>query len=98
MTLKNFKEAFKVGAKLRAESHWIQRNSGVVRTVTKQQGNGYFFIQDGFFKADGVTPERFWSPYPSKSELTFNEDGSFTVRPTDGVERGVFWTLRFIED
>lgn len=96
MTLKEFKEQFKVGAKLRAEAHWLERHVGTERTVVKQQCNGYFFTQDGSLKSDDVTPERFWSPFPSKAELTFHDDGSFTVRPSDGVDRGTFWTLRFI--
>ncbi len=94
-TLKDFKARFRVGVKLRCDDHWLPRHIGVVRTIVKSQGNGYFFTQTGSFKGDGVTPERYWSPFPKKPELTFNDNGTFTVRPEDGVVRGVFWTLRF---
>jgi hypothetical protein len=56
-----------------------------------------FYSQDGFFKKDGITLERFFSPHPIKTELTIHDDGSFTIRPTDGVDRGMFWKLRFVD-
>lgn len=97
MTLKQFKDQFVVGAKIHCDGHWISRHVGKDRTIVKVQGNGFFFHQTGSFKPDGVTPEMFWSPFPKKRELTFNDDGSFTIRPENGAERSMFWTERFIE-
>lgn len=96
MTIKEFKAQFVVGARLLCTEHWIAKNANVHRTITKAQGNGYFYTQDGFFKPDGTTLERYWSPFPKKTELTFHEDGRFTICPEGGNARVMFWTLRFI--
>jgi hypothetical protein len=65
MTLKAFKEAVKVGTKMRAIEHCRAEQLGKVRTVTKAQGNGFFFLVEG-------DERRSWLDYPKASQLEFD--------------------------
>lgn len=88
-TLKAFKAMFALGARFEVVDHWIERYRGTVRVVTKQQTIGYQFKREGEMDA---APSH--SPYPKRSEVTFHDDGTFTVRPADLTAKGGFWTLR----
>jgi hypothetical protein len=85
MTLKAFKAAIREGMEIVVADHWIERHRNTVRTVTKVQGNGYFFTQPG-------EPKRFWGEYPKASELEF--DGR-TAIVTIGEKH---WTLSLAPD
>jgi hypothetical protein len=88
MTLKAFKAAVQPGVRITVLEHWIPANVGAVRTVTKVQGNGYWYTLPGRDK-------RFWGDFTKASEMTF--DGT-TCRVRVGDERnsqpGRHWTLR----
>lgn len=65
MTLKAFKSAIQVGMQISTSDHWVEGIRNTLRTVTKVQGNGIFFSQEG-------SPGRFWMEYPKAAELQFD--------------------------
>ena len=64
MTLKAFKSAVRPGMRIGVSDHWVERHRYTVRTVTKVQGNGFFFTQEG-------DATRYWMPFPKASALRF---------------------------
>lgn len=88
MTLEEFKDMFAVGARFECTAHWQEKHVGKVRTVVKQQRNGYFYTVAGI-----NDDRRLWSDFPKRSQLAFHEDGSFTFFP--GESRT--WTIRPVE-
>lgn len=97
MTLKDWKAQHVVGRKIRVIDHWIEKLRGTVRTITKVQGNGYWFKTDG--EENAVT---MWSPYPKAAQIAHHDDGSFTVDAgqslrIDQTYSRVYWTLAFAE-
>ncbi len=95
MTLKAFKAAVQVGVQITVLDHWLPRCHNQNRTVTKVQGNGYWFTEPGSVNPDG-TLKRMWGDFPKKaSELRF--DGKVAhVCMTDipGNDLGKkFWVL-----
>lgn len=85
MTLKAFKAALHVGMQIVVADHWLTENMNTVRTVTKVQGNGYFFTIPG-------EKVRLWGTFPKASELVF--DGK-TAIITIGEKH---WTLSLVPD
>ena len=80
-TLTDLKRTIKVGSRLRVVDHYQRDMIGQIRTVTKTQGNGYWFT----IPSD---TRRLWGDYPAKASLvTFPTPTSFRV--TDPCTR---WT------
>jgi hypothetical protein len=70
-TLADLKRSIVVGSQLRCIDHFRAGLKGQIRTVTKAQGNGYFYTFGN--------GERNWMPYPPANGITF--DGAcFTIR------------------
>ena len=78
----DLKRSIRVGTRIICLSHWqdakVYREprppmAGVIRTVQKAQGNGYFYhVPDN--------PKRMWADYPSKrADLSFGPDETFTI-------------------
>ena len=65
MTLKAYKQAIKIGAKIKVLEHWDPKQIGNVREVSKVQGNSFAYTVDG-------VPGRAWSPFPKSAELVFD--------------------------
>jgi hypothetical protein len=84
-TLTDLKRAITVGSQLRCIDHFQEKLKGQTRTVTKAQGNGYFYTFGN--------GERYWMPYPPASGITF-DGASFTIRYD---EKKVF-TLELIDE
>ena len=94
MTLKDWKAQFVVGAKFEVIDHWVADMVGSTREVVKVQGNGYWF-HDNVVRTSNQS--RVWSDWPKRNELTFNDNGTFTLRPLDIAHKNGFWTLRPIK-
>lgn len=90
MSLKAYKEAVKVGGRMRVLAHWNAKCVGEERVIDKVQGNSFRFRVDGRNKPDG-SPEPFWSPFPKASQLEF--DGRVAKVRLD--ERR-FWELELL--
>lgn len=96
-TLKDYKAAFLVGARLLVIDHWRKELVGQVRVVDKPQGKQYRY----HIESD---PEQrpCWGDHPhNRDSVVFNDDGSFTVRydiPKSPTNDGglKFWTMRFL--
>lgn len=74
-SLSALRRAVIVGTRIDVLDHWNPSLKPLrPRIVEKTQGNGYWFRHDG---------KRFWAEWPKASEITFNEDGSYTVRYGD---------------
>lgn len=86
MSLASLKRRIRPGTKLLVLSHWNEKYLDTVRTVTKVQGNGFYFT---------FGDQSHWSPYPKASRLAFPSEDSFTVLPD---ENGRSWTLAFLKD
>jgi hypothetical protein len=91
-TLADLKRKIVVGTELLCTIHYKPKHEGHVRTVTKVQGNGFFFEQEG---SDG----RFWSPYPKAADLEWLDDETFAV--TAGATTGEHpvvkrWVLKIV--
>lgn len=91
MSLKAYKEAVKVGGRMRVLAHWIAECVGDVRVIDKVQGNSFRYRVDGRNKPDG-SPEPFWSPFPKASELEF--DGKVARVKLVGGEK--FWEMEIL--
>lgn len=78
-TLTELKRTVKTGSKIVCLSHWMDAvrkdlpaKTGTVRVVTKAQGNGYFYEQDG---------KRLWGDYPKAAkDISFGEGNTFTIQ------------------
>jgi hypothetical protein len=64
MTMKAFKVALHVGMQIRVSDHWIADQRNTLRTITKLQGNGFFFTPEG-------DNRRGWMGFPSAAQLNF---------------------------
>lgn len=82
MTLKAFKAAVQVGTKMTVLDHWIPKYLNTVRTITKVQGNGFFFTTPG---QDG----RAWSDFPKSAQLRFDGKVAHVMMGDK------FWVLAF---
>jgi hypothetical protein len=91
MTLKAYKEAAKVGTRMRVLEHWVPRYHGSERIVTKVQNNGYWF--DVVDPATGqIMDTRHWAEFPKASQMTF--DGRILhVR----LDERRFWKTEILE-
>lgn len=69
--LSMLKRAVQVGTRIEVLQHWQPQLAGMTRTANKVQGNGYWFERDG---------KRYWAPWPTAKEITFNADGSYTIQ------------------
>lgn len=87
--MKNFAELKRViqpGLKLKALAHWNPNMLNSIRTVTRVQGNGYWFRVPG--------DERdMWSEYFKAGNYTFPTADSFTF-----TIEGRGWTLQVVPD
>jgi hypothetical protein len=81
-TLKELKASIRPGCIIRVIDHWIPRYVGDERLVERVQKNGrYTYRREG---------EVIWGDLAPRSQLTFNPDGSVTVRPDEKR----FWTIK----
>lgn len=97
-TLKDFKARFRVGGKIDVVNHRIPAATGR-RTITKVQGNGYWFVQETAptpTTSDGCSQDRTgtrcWGEFPKRaSDLRIDGPDEATV-----LEKGTPWfTVRF---
>ena len=84
-TLADLKRRVQPGVKLLALEHWQPKHIGVVRTVTRIQGNGYYYVIPG-------DEREMWSNYGKSSEFTFPTVNSYRYESA-----GKGWTLEFVE-
>jgi hypothetical protein len=91
MTLRAYKDAAKVGTRMRVLEHWIPRYGGTERVITKVQRNGYYFdVVDP--ATQQVTYQRHWTDFPKASQMTF--DGRIlSVR----LDEHRFWKTEILE-
>jgi len=82
--LTELKRQIKAGSVLTVVDHWVPEFVGNVRTVTKTQGNGYWFTEPS------KPGKRLWGDYPKKAaQVSFPNPDTFRV----AVENR-FWELR----
>jgi len=65
MALTAFKSAVRCGMQISVTDHWMEHQRHTLRTVTKVQGNGFFFIRKG-------DAARSWMAFPKPAELRFS--------------------------
>jgi hypothetical protein len=88
MTLKAFKAAVQPGARITVLDHWIPGNIGAVRTVTKVQGNGYWYTVANKTK-------RCWGDFTKASTMTFDGTTCVVRIPDEQYSQpNRHWTLR----
>lgn len=90
-SLRELKDAIKVGTRIEAIEHWRPEVLGGIRTVTKTQTNGYWFLLPG-------AERRSWADYPKRSELAFNDDGSITFYPANQPTGKHWWRIGILKD
>lgn len=86
-TLTELKRTIKAGSRVFVVSHWrdaVREDqapmAGTIRVVTKTQGNGYWYEQNGHSK-------RLWADYPtSAKDIRFTDEGFFAIRFGDKGE------------
>lgn len=77
------------GARLECTQHKIEKYIGTIRTVTKAQTNGVFFVLDG-------DTRRSWSPFDCLAEIRANDTEMAVYYKDDGD--GPRMTLRRVQE
>lgn len=103
-TLKEFKQAIKVGTKLKVTTFWFGKPETTIRTVTKAQGNGF---KTSFTRPNGEFIDGSWMDYPkakdckvigntlevltTKSVFDYGDEIVTTIHPRCGLGEGETW-------
>jgi hypothetical protein len=87
-SLADFKRRISVGARLECvENTKVQHLAGTRRTVTKTQGNGFYWLKDG-------DDRRSWTPYPAAKDFKVVDADTADLTLTPGH----YVRLRFLQE